>query len=156
MTRSQIAVGLSGAVVIGAALVWVVHSRENGQILKPSQATLASGKKLYSENCASCHGPNLEGQPDWKSPLPSGRLPAPPHDETGHTWHHTDSVLFQITKHGTAAFVGGGYESDMPAFDGVLTDDEIRAVLAFIKSTWPERERTAQSEMSSKEEERRQ
>jgi mono/diheme cytochrome c family protein len=32
----------------------------------------------------------------------------------------------------------------MPAFDGVLTDEQIRAVLAFIKSTWPERERRFQ------------
>jgi len=29
----------------------------------------------------------------------------------------------------------------MPGFAGVLSDAEIRAVLAYIKSTWPERER---------------
>jgi mono/diheme cytochrome c family protein len=109
-------------------------------------AVLAEGKVLYSEHCASCHGRNLEGQPDWQTPLPSGRLPAPPHDASGHTWHHPDEVLFQITKHGTAAVVGGNYESDMPGFEGILTDDEIRAVLAYIKSTWPERERMYQED----------
>ncbi len=37
-----------------------------------------------------------------------------------------------------------GQDSDMPAFRDVLPDDEIRAVIEFIKSTWPERERRYQ------------
>jgi len=89
-----------------------------------------------------------EGQPDWKSRLPSGRMPAPPHDASGHTWHHPDDVLFRITREGPAAVVGGGYESDMPGFAGVLSDGDIDAVLDFIKSTWPERERQYQAELS--------
>lgn len=104
------------------------------------------GRKLYLENCASCHGADLEGQPDWRRPSPSGRLPAPPHDETGHTWHHPDRVLGEITRRGPAAIVGSGYESDMPGFEGVLSDDEIRAVIDYIKSTWPERERRYQAD----------
>ena len=75
-------------------------------------------------------------------------MPAPPHDASGHTWHHPDGVLFRITKEGVAAVVGGGYQSDMPAFGDVLSDDEIRAVLAYIKSMWPERERAYQAEVS--------
>ena len=54
--------------------------------------------------------------------------------------HHPADVLFRIVKEGTAAIVGGGYESDMPGFADVLSDAEIRAVLDHIKSTWPERE----------------
>jgi mono/diheme cytochrome c family protein len=111
------------------------------------RSVLAEGRTLYSQYCARCHGANLEGQPDWTR-RPSGRLPAPPHDASGHTWHHSDRVLFEITKKGTAAVVGGGYESDMPPFEGVLTDGQIRAVLAFIKSTWPERERRFQERVS--------
>jgi len=102
------------------------------------------GAELYAEHCASCHGKSLEGQVDWMKRLPSGRLPAPPHDASGHTWHHSDEQLFTITKHGMAAIVPD-YESDMPAFRDVLTDADIRDVLAFIKSTWPERERTYQA-----------
>lgn len=105
------------------------------------------GKQLYAGNCASCHGSNLEGQPDWKRRLPSGRMPAPPHDQTGHTWHHSDRDLCTMTKLGVAALVPD-YESDMPAFEGVLTDAEIMAVLAFIKSTWPERQRKAQARLN--------
>jgi mono/diheme cytochrome c family protein len=117
------------------------------------KAVLAEGRAIYSRHCARCHGANLQGQPDWKQRLPSGRLPAPPHDASGHTWHHSDRTLFEITKRGTAAVVGGGYESDMPEFDGVLSDDQIRAVIAFIKSTWPERERRFQERVSESDRE---
>jgi mono/diheme cytochrome c family protein len=112
------------------------------------EADLERGAALYVEHCAACHGPELEGQPDWRSPLPSGRLPAPPHDASGHTWHHSDAVLFRVVKEGTAAVVGGGYESDMPGFGDLLSDAEIRDVLAYIKSTWPERERDYQETVS--------
>nr|WP_162804703.1 cytochrome c [Tritonibacter mobilis] len=109
------------------------------------------GATLYQQNCASCHGAELQGQPDWRSPGPEGRLPAPPHDATGHTWHHGDDILFRITREGTAAVVGGGYESDMPGFGDSLSDAEIRAILDYIKSTWPERERTYQRERTRQE-----
>jgi mono/diheme cytochrome c family protein len=74
-------------------------------------------------------------------------MPAPPHDASGHTWHHSDEELLTITKKGLAAVVPG-YESDMPAFEGSLSDDEIRAILAFIKSTWPKTEREYQQARS--------
>jgi len=51
---------------------------------------VALGQQVYAARCASCHGANLEGQPNWQQELPTGGLPAPPHDETGHTWHHND------------------------------------------------------------------
>ena len=88
------------------------------------------------------------GSRTGRHPFPSGRLPAPPHDAGGHTWHHPDDILFRIVREGTAAIVGGGYESDMPGFADLLSDAEIRAVLAYIKSTWPERERTYQENLS--------
>lgn len=109
------------------------------------------GVALYQQNCASCHGTELQGQPDWRSPGPDGRLPAPPHDATGHTWHHGDDILFRITRDGAAAVVGGGYESDMPGFGDSLRDAEIRAILDYIKSTWPERERAYQRERTQQE-----
>ncbi|MBT8410704.1 MAG: cytochrome c [Octadecabacter sp.] len=99
---------------------------------------VARGAQLYTENCAACHGASLEGQVDWRSPGENGRMPAPPHDETGHTWHHPDIQLFQIVKYGTAALVGNGYQSDMAAYGDMLSDRQILEVLAYIKSTWPE------------------
>ena len=121
-----------------------------GALAVPSQAvgqgflpyrdaeSVARGAQVYEENCASCHGTQLEGEENWRQPGPDGRLPAPPHDPSGHTWHHSDMVLFRLTKYGPAALVGNGYESNMPGFEGVLTDLEIAEVLAYIKSTWPD------------------
>lgn len=104
---------------------------------------VALGKSAYEQHCASCHGTKLEGQSNWKRPLPSGGYLAPPHDQTGHndqtghTWHHPDQLLFKITKYGGQASAGKGFQSNMPAFKDVLSDTEIWAVLAYIKSRWP-------------------
>lgn len=107
------------------------------------------GRSVYETRCAMCHGKKLEGQPDWQKPLPSGRLPAPPHDATGHTWHHADDVLIGVTKNGLKPYAGDDYESDMPAFGGVLSDREIEAVISYIKRGWPEREREYQKQITA-------
>jgi mono/diheme cytochrome c family protein len=101
-------------------------------------ALVAAGAKVYAAHCAVCHGAKLEGQAKWRDRLPNGRLPAPPHDESGHTWHHPDDVLFGITKHGLVPgkYSPKDYQSDMPAFAGKLSDDEIWAALAYIKTHW--------------------
>ena len=137
---------LLGGLILAILVGW--HQVRTVSPAAASAEVIEQGRQVYADQCASCHGAQLEGQPDWKTPLPSGRLPAPPHDADGHTWHHPDDILFRIVKEGTAAIVGGGYESDMPGFADLLSDAEIRAVLAYIKSTWPERERTYQENVS--------
>lgn len=138
-----------GAVVLAgaAAAVWTFWpSASTGRADPGDTRQVALGEAVYRENCASCHGATLEGQPNWRIRKPDGRLPAPPHDETGHTWHHPDDQLFPITKLGLKPpHAPEGYESDMPAFGAVLTDEQIWAVLAFIKSRWPEKIRTRQN-----------
>lgn len=127
------------ALMAGAGWIWFGDQLTQTEItLLPGDPKLVSrGEKIYEEECASCHGGNLEGQPNWRQRLDNGRLPAPPHDASGHTWHHADKQLFELTKFGPAALVGGGYESDMPGYQESLSDDEIVAVLSYIKSTWP-------------------
>jgi mono/diheme cytochrome c family protein len=110
-------------------------------------ALIARGRAVYGQHCASCHGTNLEGQPNWRKRLPNGRLPAPPHDATGHTWHHSDKQLFDMVKSGTAGMMPG-YESDMPAYRDTLSDTDIWAVISFIESTWPPNIRERQQRMS--------
>jgi mono/diheme cytochrome c family protein len=149
------AAALAAVIGVGVAAVgfgWLgLRPRPAATVGAGDPAQVAFGRRVYAEHCASCHGANLEGQPEWRSRRPDGRLPAPPHDVSGHTWHHPDGVLFRITKHGPAAIVGEGYASDMPGFAGVLSDAEIRAALAFIKSTWPDREREFQERQSRAE-----
>ena len=111
---------------------------------------VAEGRVLYAESCASCHGTDLEGQPDWRSPDAEGYLPAPPHDETGHTWHHPDALLLRIVTEGTEAVVGGDYRSNMIGYVEILTEDEILNVLAYIKSTWPDEIREMHDEMNAR------
>jgi mono/diheme cytochrome c family protein len=137
---------LAGVVAIAAAAAagYIWHEMQRRPRADPTDSTLvALGRSVYEQHCASCHGAKLEGQPDWQRRLPSGRLPAPPHDPTGHTWHHRDQELFEMTKDGPSA-LATGYQSDMPAFCSVLSDREIWAVLAYIKSTWPPEIRSRQ------------
>ncbi len=111
---------------------------------------VARGQAMYTENCADCHGQNLEGQPNWRVKTDEGVLPAPPHDKTGHTWHHADQLLFQIIKLGGQAAAPAGFVSGMPGFGDGLSDDDIQATLAYIKSRWPLEIRQRQASMSRK------
>jgi mono/diheme cytochrome c family protein len=113
-------------------------------------ARVALGARVYAQQCAACHGAKLEGQPNWRVRLANGRLPAPPHDESGHTWHHPDRVLFDITRNGLVPpYAPQGYASDMPAYGGRLSDEEIWAALAYLKSHWTSREvLSARAEMT--------
>lgn len=142
MQRSWVV--LVGGIAVAVAVIAMVLSAVPGAaplqgLLKPDDpVVVAQGRQIYEVNCASCHGADLAGQPDWQKRRADGRLPAPPHNETGHTWHHPDAVLFDLTKVGPAKMIGDPtYQTDMPAYEDKLSDDDIIAVLSYIKSTWP-------------------
>lgn len=143
------------AVVLLAAALAVAGceratTNEPGVRLRPDDGkVLAQGAQVYAAHCAACHGANLQGQPNWRERDAAGRLPAPPHDATGHTWHHPDEVLFNITKLGIAKAANlKDYDTAMPAFAGVLSDAEIIAVLSWIKAQWPAEIRAQQDEVT--------
>lgn len=124
---------------IAAGAYWLFRPAGGAVDADPNDPVLvAAGQAVYAAQCAACHGAKLEGQPNWKTPNADGTLPPPPHDASGHTWHHPDAVLFRITRLGGQAVAPPGFASGMPAFGDKLDEREIRAVLAFIKSTWPE------------------
>jgi len=116
-----------------------------------SPSLVARGRTVYAQHCSACHGATLEGQPNWRTRLPNARLPAPPHDATGHTWHHSDRQLFAVTKNGTAGMMPS-YETDMLAYKDILSDGDIWAVLSFIESTWPLDIRQRQEQISRRPE----
>lgn len=142
-----------GVALFGAALfVSGIRVGDDGtRLLRDRDPdVIALGSTVYEANCASCHGANLEGQPNWRAPDADGRLPAPPHDETGHTWHHDGDTLFRLVKYGTGALIGDpDYATNMPIYEGVLSDDEIVAVLSYIKSTWPDEIRAGHNDMET-------
>ncbi len=138
MNRTGVAIGLAVvAVVAGSA--WMLRPGAQAQGLLPYRDAdaVAQGAQIYGDYCASCHGDRLQGQVNWRERDAEGYLPAPPHDQTGHTWHHPDGQLVAITTLGTERLVGDGYKSRMAGFGDILDEDEILAVLAYIKSTWP-------------------
>lgn len=155
-----IAVGLAIAVVTGFGMsVFLKQKREellaseavneprevDGMFIDAGDADLViKGRKVYEANCASCHGYSLEGQPNWQQRGPDGILPAPPHDENGHTWHHPDAILFATVKLGGQTFMPQGVKSGMPAYGDILSEREILASLAYIKSRWPSKIRRRQ------------
>ncbi len=132
--------GIAVVVIVLAVGVWLVRAPSEID-LRLAEANVPElidlGRKVYVAGCAQCHGIALEGQPNWRQPLPDGSLPAPPHDQTGHTWHHADQILFEITKYGRLRNAPPSVRSSMPPFDGRLSDKEIWASLAYIKSHWP-------------------
>jgi len=114
---------------------------------RPDPFALMEGEAIYKAECAACHGAKLEGQADWRTRRPDGKLPAPPHDATGHTWHHPLEQLVAITKFGMVPpHAPAGYVSDMPAFAGKLTDRQVRNVLTYIESQWPPEIRAQRAE----------
>jgi mono/diheme cytochrome c family protein len=113
-----------------------------GQIGSGAMADdLDTGRMLYA-HCATCHGVELEGAPDWHRSGHDSLFPAPPHDDTGHTWHHGDGMLFDYVQRGGQAVLDDlrvSFTSGMPGFGDILSAEEIEAILAFIRSTWPKR-----------------
>lgn len=149
MNRAAAMLAAGLLALLGAGVhVWTANAAGWDGGAMPKDVDIAAGKVLYAENCAACHGADLEGQENWQIRGEDGRLPAPPHDRTGHTWHHADQVLFDYTKLGGRAMLaaqGIEFDSGMPGFGDRLTDREIWNILGYIKSTWPERIREMQT-----------
>ena len=153
MKSRTLLLSLAVAATAVVALAAVLLSEDKNPVagLRPDDPSLvALGHEVYVRECAVCHGAKLEGQANWRQRRADGRLPAPPHDESGHTWHHPDQQLFALTKYGPAALAGSGYESDMPAYAGVLSDEEIWAVLSYLKSRWPAEVRARHDQINAR------
>jgi mono/diheme cytochrome c family protein len=114
----------------------LVNANNHFPIARDNKEAVALGQKLYNQNCAACHQPNLTGHKDWKTKLDSDghRLP-PPLNGTGHAWHHSDAMLHEVIKHGYSKMVKN-YKGKMMGFGKVLNDTDIDHILAYMKSTW--------------------
>ena len=145
---------LIGLLAISLVTIYVIFSDRSptDSAEGVSAETLALGETVYQTQCASCHGEDLEGEADWKFSNPDGTVKSPPHDETGHTWHHGDGYLISRIRYGTTDLDPLMQErSNMPAFSDLLTDAEIDAVLVYIKSEWPTDIQVIQAERTAAE-----
>ena len=129
----------------------IAYSKQDISLPYKDRAAIKLGQTIYKDNCASCHGINLEGQIGWQTEIVDGRRLAPPHDETGHTWHHSDKYLFMITKYGIEDIIGQKYPNNMPAYKDILSDKEIISVLSYIKSTWPNKVKKIHDQINNRE-----
>jgi len=135
----------SAAVIAGALYFSADLNPAEASVDQSDLQVIANGKDLYNQFCASCHGEDLKGQANWKVTKADGRLPAPPHDKDGHTWHHSDEVLFKYTKGGGASLGLKDFKTGMPPFKSMMNDTEIWSTLAYIKSRWPDKHRARQA-----------
>ena len=131
----------AAALLLACALLAACSSAGGGEAPTPGggQAVPEGGAELFAANCAVCHGAGGEGQPNWHIRKPDGTLPAPPLNGDGHTWHHSDGLLYRIVSGGGKILEDPAYpsfKSAMPAFGDRLSRDEIVAVLTYIKSLW--------------------
>ncbi len=96
-----------------------------------------TGQEIFASTCAACHGETGEGTKNWMQRDEDGRLPPPPLNGDGHTWHHGDGLLFRVVSEGG---LGIGFGSNMPAFKDELSWDEIIAVIEYVKTLWEGKE----------------
>jgi mono/diheme cytochrome c family protein len=149
MRRTILAVGglvLAGGVAAGG----YAYLSGRAATVSASAAEIEAGRALYQANCAACHGAQGQGQPDWRTRKDNGKLPAPPLNGDGHTWHHPDGQLIAMITQGIEALAPAGYESDMASFGDRLSEAQIRDVLAYLKSTWPAAKLARQQEITAR------
>ncbi len=107
------------------------------------------GRTIYEANCAACHGMSGEGEPNWQVARADYTRPAPPHDASGHTWHHADAQLYEIVLRGGKLYESPTFKSRMIAYEEILTPAEIRVVLEYIKTFWGPEEIATQARISA-------
>jgi mono/diheme cytochrome c family protein len=139
--RAWLGVGVAGVVGVAVAVTWFVMHLLAASAMHlanaDDDATVERGTRIYRFQCSSCHGRYLQGQPLWQLNDKDAGRRAPAHDETGHTWQHSDEALFQKTKFGRFDPTRIDLGTFMPAFKDALSDADTLAVIAFIKRRWP-------------------
>ena len=89
---------------------------------------IADGGKSYQTFCATCHGATGDAQ------TPIGQALSPPptrHDDGAYMGTLTDDYIFKVIKEGGAAV---GKSPMMAPWGGSLSDEQIRALVAFIRT----------------------
>jgi mono/diheme cytochrome c family protein len=95
-------------------------------------ASLATGKKLFTTNCVSCHGETGKG--DGKS---AATLNPKPPDLTDTAWKHgpSDGEMFTLIR-------DGAKQTSMRGYAGKMTSQELWSVVNYVRSLGPAANKT--------------
>lgn len=112
-----------------------------------SDPVLIRGEASYNLLCAHCHGYNGEGQLEATiaNTRSLGMNLVPPSNSTGHMWEHPDQLLIRVVQEGIQNPLD---QFPMPAFGEGVAEDEIRAILAYIKRWWTDDQRNHQATLT--------
>jgi disulfide bond formation protein DsbB len=97
------------------------------KLASSSSEMIAQGKQWYEQTCSSCHGPDAKGLPNLGKALTTSEF----------VKSQTDEGLLEFVKKGRPASDPANTTGvDMPPKGGnpALTDDQIRAIIAYIRS----------------------
>jgi len=134
--------------VMIAATSQIVSADANDGSQSINPGRVRSGRAVYEQHCASCHGATAEGASNWQVRDANGELPAPPHNAEGHTWRHSDAELYEMVSKGWRDPFNKTTRLTMPAFGSVLSPDQIRTVISYLKTLWTPEQTEFQSEES--------
>ncbi len=101
---------------------------ETGKI--PDPAAVERGLALFETNCQQCHQAQGVGENVPRAIRHPNFIPAMPLNENSHAWHHGDDQLVQTIRRGNKR---------MPPFDNVLSEPQLRDLVAYMKSLWSPR-----------------
>ena len=133
------------SIALASMLALTSHA---GEAVLSSVDPVEEGRRIYQQYCATCHGSEAEGAPDWQKPDERGELPAPPHGPDGHTWRHSDAMLRDMITHGWRDPFNATQRLTMPPFESLLSPREIDAVISYLKTLWTPEQRQFQERES--------
>ena len=100
------------------------HDRETSELI-------ADAGRLYGRFCQSCHGAGGVGErPENPRATDEYGFLAPALDDSAHAWHHGDDNLVQTILKGSPR------NPRMIPFGDLITEDEARGLVAYMKSLW--------------------
>ncbi len=100
-------------------------------VASPAASALQRGGKVYEQHCAQCHGNQGQGKPDAFPPLAGNRAVLQA---------DTTNLLRVVLQGGyLPATAGHPRPHGMPPFRHVLGDEDVAAVLSFVRNAWGNR-----------------
>lgn len=105
----------------------LVGGKNERNPLPLSAANAGEGQKTFAHYCFACHG--LDGQ-NTGVPFADNMSPPPPSLASAQVQSYSDGQLYWVIENGL-------WPSGMPAARGILTDDEIWSIVAYLRHLPP-------------------